>query len=167
MKFNRIMPLVLLFSGSIMAAETVEHTVTVSAQIPSENFYVAAVGDWINSTQKLQFNPNTGKLASFSQQMEVKSTIGPIKGYLLNKAALSRANGNEEIDLIVKLAGKELSTESQELLTLDNVRNGKKVGFDIVPAAAPSGGYTPGNYQGVVSMVFESEAPVTPPPAGE
>ncbi|OXX52476.1 CS1 type fimbrial major subunit [Vibrio sp. V10_P2A27P122] len=163
MKLNRIITLMVFASGSIMAAETVEHTITVTAQIPSENFYVTPVGDWMSSTQKLQFNPNTQKLDTLSRQMEVKSTIGPIKGYLLYKPALSRVNGNEEIGLTVNFAGVALTTESQDLLTLANVQNGKKVGFEVIPDAAPNNGYKAGSYQGVINMVFESEAPPAPP----
>ncbi|WP_323928409.1 CS1 type fimbrial major subunit, partial [Aeromonas veronii] len=40
------------------------------------------------------------------------------------------------------------------------------VGLEIIPAAAPTGGYKPGNYQGIVSMMFESEAPPAPPAQG-
>lgn len=161
MKLNRIIPLMLFASGSIMAAETVEHTVNVTAQIPSENFYVVPVGDWMGSAQKLQFNPNTRKLESLYRQMEVKSTIGPVKGYLLYKASLSKANG-DEIGLKVKFADKELTTVSQQLLTLSEVQNAQKVGFEILPDKEPEGGYKAGNYQGLISMVFESEAPTTP-----
>ncbi|GHY13413.1 TPA: adhesin [Vibrio cholerae] len=160
MNLNRIIPLILFTTGSVMAAETVEHTVTVTAQIPTDSFYVMPVGDWIGSTQKLQFNPNTRKLEALYRQMEVKSTIGPVKGYLLYKPSLSKANG-DEIGLKVKFADKELTTVSQQLLTLADVQNAKKVGFEIIPDKEPEAGYKAGNYQGQISMVFESEAPVS------
>lgn len=159
LKLNRIIPLMIFASGSIMAAESVEHTVTVTAQVPSENFYVVPVGDWMAATQKLQFNPSTRKLDPISHQMDVKSTIGPVKGYLLYEPALSRANGKEEIGLAVNFADTTLTTESQELMALAEVQNGRKVSFEIVPDTAPEEGYKAGNYQGVISMVFESEAP--------
>ncbi len=40
MKKLSIIPALLLASNTLMAAEQVEHTVTVTAQIPTENFYV-------------------------------------------------------------------------------------------------------------------------------
>lgn len=150
-------PALLLASGTLMAAEKVEHTVTVTAQIPTENFYVQPVGDWMNTPQKLTFNPFSQKLDPLAKQLEMKSTLGPIKGYLVYPATM--ASGKESIRLTVNVAGTELTTTSQDLLNQADARAGKQVGLEIIPAAAPTGGYKPGNYQGIVSMMFESEAP--------
>ncbi|WP_421337303.1 CS1 type fimbrial major subunit [Aeromonas veronii] len=154
-------PALLLASSTLMAAEKVEHTVTVTAQIPTDKFYVQPVGDWMNTPQKLTFNPFSQKLDPFAKQLEMKSTLGPIKGYLVYPAIM--ASGKESIGLTVKVAGTALTTASQDLLNQADANTGKQVGLEIIPAAAPTGGYKPGNYQGIVSMMFESEAPPVPP----
>ncbi|MFL9708405.1 CS1 type fimbrial major subunit [Aeromonas veronii] len=154
-------PALLLASSTLMAAEKVEHTVTVTAQIPTDKFYVQPVGDWMNTPQKLTFNPFSQKLDPLAKQLEMKSTLGPIKGYLVYPATM--ASGKESIDLTVKVAGTALTTASQDLLNQADASTGKQVGLEIIPATAPTGGYKPGNYQGIVSMMFESEAPPAPP----
>lgn len=150
-------PILLLVSGSLVAAERIDHTVTVTAQIPTDSFYVQPVGDWMNNTQKLSYNPFSKKLDSLNKQMEVKSTTGGIKGYLVYPPTMT--SGADNIGLVVKVAGKALSTTSAELVTAADAKNGKTVAFEIVPAAAPATGYVPGTYQGTVSMVFEADAP--------
>lgn len=157
-KISSFFPALLLASGSLMAAERVEHTVTVTAQVPTESFYVQPVGDWMSTPQKLAFNPFSQQLDSLSKQVAMKSTIGPIKGYLVYPATMS--SGNESIGLTVKVGGVALTTTSTDLLNQADAKTGKLVGVDIIPAVAPEGGYKPGNYEGVVSMMFESEAPI-------
>ena len=157
MKKLSIIPALLLASNTLMAAERVEHTVTVTAQIPTENFYVQPVGDWMSTPQKLAFNSFNNKLEPLAKQLDMKSTIGPIKGYLVYPATM--ASGKESIGLTVKVGGIALTTTSTELLTQADANTGKQVGLEIIPAVAPTGGYKPGNYQGIVSMMFESEAP--------
>ncbi|MBL0596414.1 CS1 type fimbrial major subunit [Aeromonas jandaei] len=157
MKKLSIIPALLLASNTLMAAERVEHTVTVTAQIPTENFYVQPVGDWMSTPQKLTFNPFNQQLEPLAKQLEMKSTLGPIKGYLVYPATM--ASGKESIGLTVKVGGVALTTTSAELLTQADANTGKQVGLEIIPAVAPTGGYKPGNYQGIVSMMFESEAP--------
>lgn len=157
MKKLSIIPALLLASNTLMAAERVEHTVTVTAQIPTENFYVQPVGDWMSTPQKLTFNPFNQQLEPLAKQLEMKSTLGPIKGYLVYPATM--ASGKESIGLTVKVGGVALTTTSAELLTQADANTGKQVGLEIIAAVAPSGGYKPGNYQGIVSMMFESEAP--------
>ncbi|MDX7874650.1 CS1 type fimbrial major subunit [Aeromonas veronii] len=157
MKMLSLFPALLLASGSLLAAERIEHTVTVTAQIPTERFYVQPVGYWMNTQQQLIFNPFSQKLEPLVKQLEMKSTIGPIKGYLAYPPKI--VSGKENIDLNVKVAGVELTTTSAELLNLADANTGKQVELEIIPAAAPAGGYRPGNYQGVISMMFESESP--------
>ncbi|WP_429188287.1 CS1 type fimbrial major subunit [Aeromonas veronii] len=157
MKMLALFPALLLASGSLMAAEQVEHTVTVTAQIPTASFYVQPVGEWINTPQKLTFNAFSQQLEPLTKQLEMKSTLGAIKGYLLYPASI--ISGKDSIALAVKVAGVELNTSSKELLNQADANIGKKVGLEIIPAAPPANGYKPGNYQGIVSMMFESEAP--------
>ncbi|HDX8379887.1 TPA: adhesin [Aeromonas salmonicida] len=152
-------PLAMLVSANLMAAERIEHQVTVTAQIPTEAFYVQPTGgdNWMSTPQKLAYNPYTKKLDKLSKQLDVKSTLGAIKGYLTNPAAM--ASGNDNIPLTVKIGGVTLGTTSAEVMTATDARTGKLLGLEVIPADAPVAGYKPGNYQGVVNMMFESEAP--------
>ncbi|BBU05814.1 MULTISPECIES: CS1 type fimbrial major subunit [Aeromonas] len=152
-------PLAMLVSANLMAAERVEHQVTVTAQIPTEAFYIQPTGgdNWMSTPQKLAYNPYTKKLDKLSKQLDAKSTIGAITGYLTNPAVM--ASGNDNIPLTVKIGGVTLGTTSVEVMKTDDAKTGKLLGLEVIPADAPGAGYKPGNYQGVVNMIFESEAP--------
>jgi len=115
--------------------------------------------NWINSEQKLAYNPHTQKLDSLNKQLDVKSTIGAITGYLSNPAIM--ASGNENIALTVKVGGIALATTPTELVDVDNAKTGKMLGLEIIPTV-PEKGYAAGNYRGMVNMIFESEAPKKP-----
>ena len=84
-------PLAMLVSANLMAAERIEHQVTVTAQIPTEAFYVQPTGgdNWMSTPQKLAYNPYTKKLDTLSKQLDAKSTIGAITGYLTNPAVMA------------------------------------------------------------------------------
>ncbi|HGY1008928.1 TPA: CS1 type fimbrial major subunit [Aeromonas salmonicida] len=152
-------PLAMLVSANLMAAERVEHQVTVTAQIPTEAFYVQPVGgdNWMSTPQKLAYNTYTKKLDKLTKQMDAKSTIGPITGYLTNPAVM--ASGSDNIGLSVKLGGVALSTSPVEVLAAEHALTGKLLELEVIPADATGSGYAPGSYQGVVSMIFESETP--------
>lgn len=162
MKIWKAAPITLLVAMNSFAAEKIEHQVTVIAQIPSENFFVQPTGNdnWINSQQKLAYNAHTKKLDQLNKQLEVKSTIGAITGYLSNPAII--ASGNDNIALTVKVGGIELKTSATELVDVDNAKMGKTLGLEIIPTV-PASGYVAGNYQGMVNMIFESEAPPKKP----
>lgn len=150
-----------LFCSSVMAIERVEHTVTVTAQIPTDNFYVQPVGDWINSPQSLEYNVYTKALSPVSRQLDIKSTLGPVRAFLSSPASI--ASGVNTIPLVVSVAGQALTTTPAVIMNAADANTGKIVGLDIIASNAPVAGYTPGTYQGVVHMMFESEAPPAPP----
>lgn len=68
-------------------------------------------------------------------------------------------SGNDNIPLAVKIGGVTLDTNSVEVMKADDAKTGKVLALEVIPADAPVAGYKPGNYQGVVNMIFESEAP--------
>jgi hypothetical protein len=152
-------PLAMLVSANLMAVERIEHQVTVTAQIPTDTFYVQPTGgdNWMSTPQKLAYNPHTKKLDKLSKQLDAKNTLGPIKGYLSNPAVMT--SGKENIALTVKVGGVSLSTSSTEILTAADALTGKLLGLEVIPADAPDTGYKPGNYQGVLNMIFEPGAP--------
>lgn len=158
MKIWKAAPIALLVAMNAFAAEKIEHQVTVIAQIPSENFFVQPTGNdnWINTPQKLAYDSHTKKLGSLTKQLEVKSTIGAIKGYLSNPAIM--ASDKENITLAVKVGGTVLTTAPVELVDIDTAKIGKTIALEIIPTV-PTNGYVAGTYHGMVNMIFESETP--------
>lgn len=152
------LPLALLASTSAFALDPIEKQVQVTAQIPTESFYVEPVGgNWMNDPQELAWNSFRGELQPVRKQLQVKSTTGPISAYLLSPAIIT--SGSNNIGLNIKVADTVLSTASAEVVTAAQAAPGTVVGFEIAAQGAGAGGYVPGNYQGVVGMMFETPAP--------
>jgi hypothetical protein len=152
------LPLALLASTSAFALDPIEKQVQVTAQIPTESFYVEPVGgNWMNDPQELAWNSFRGELQPVRKQLQVKSTTGPISAYLLSPAIIT--SGSNNIGLNIKVADTVLSTASAEVVTAAQAAPGTVVGFEIAAQDAGAGGYVPGNYQGVVGMIFETPAP--------
>ncbi|WP_434771052.1 CS1 type fimbrial major subunit [Pseudomonas entomophila] len=154
----KALPLVLLAAGVAQAADPIEKQVLVTAVVPTAAFYVEPVGsDWMNDPQELPWNPVKSTFGEIRHQLQAKSTIGPITGYLLNSPVIT--SGLDAIDLSVKVGNTELATTPSEILTGAQALPGAVMDF-VVTAKNPAGGaYTPGNYQGLVSMMFETAAP--------
>ena len=152
------LPLALFTATAAHAADPIEKQVQVIATVPTGAFYVEPVGgNWMNDPQELQWNSFQGRFDNIDKQLQVKSTIGPIAAYLLSPAVIS--SGAESIDLDVQIAGTSLTTASAEVVDQAKANGGATVGFQISAKPAASGAYAPGNYQGLVSMVFETAAP--------
>lgn len=159
MKMLSLFPTLLLASGSLMAAERIEHTVTVTAQIPTENFYVVPVGDWHITPQRLTWDPYRKVLNGFNKPMDIKSTLGPVKAFLAYPPKLSSDGYKNNIDLQVKVAGVALTVVPTQILNQADASIGKLVAMEVTPVKEKNVEYEPGNYQGVVNVMFESEAP--------
>ncbi|MDH0305075.1 MULTISPECIES: CS1 type fimbrial major subunit [unclassified Pseudomonas] len=152
------LPLALLTTAVAHAADPIEKQVQVTATVPTDAFYVEPVGgNWMNDPQELGWNSFRGELQAITKQLQVKSTVGPISAYLLSPAAIT--SGTNSIGLDIKVADTVLSTTSTEVVSQAQAAPGAVVGFEIAAQAAPSTGYVPGNYQGLVSMMFETAAP--------
>lgn len=153
------LPLALLVVGNAMAVDPIEKQVTVTAVIPTDNFYVEPVGgNWMNDPQEMAWNSFQQNLAPISKQLQVKSTTGAISAYLINPAVMT--SGANNIGLDVSVAGKTLTTTSAEVVGATQALPGTTVAFQVA-ARGDGATYVPGNYQGVVNMMFET---VTPTP---
>ncbi|MBF8723384.1 CS1 type fimbrial major subunit [Pseudomonas guariconensis] len=150
-------PLLALIAGTAVA-EQVQQQVQVTAQIPTDQFYVRPVGSWIGYPQALQWNAALQEFGAIRKQFEAKSSLGPIKGYLFDVAEVSDAATGNKFGLKITMHGKELKTTATELLTAAQAGAGAVMDFQIA-AVKPSGGYKVGTYNGFVNMVFESAAP--------
>ncbi|QCI11257.1 adhesin [Pseudomonas putida] len=151
------LPLAALIAGPAMAEDPIEKQVLVTATIPTAAFYVEPVGgNWMNDPQDMAWNSFQGSLNPIRKQLQAKSTIGPITAHLLSPAVVS--SGVDAIDLDVKIGDTVLTTSATEILTDVQAAPGAVVDFEVTPQV-PAGGYQPGSYQGLVSMMFETAAP--------
>lgn len=149
------LPLALFTATAAHAADPIEKQIQVTALVPTDSFYVEPVGgNWINDPQELQWNSFRAELQPIRKQLQVKSTVGPISAYLLSPATIT--SGTNNIGLDVKVADTTLTTTSTEVVSQAQAAPGTVIGFEIAAQAAPSTGYVPGNYQGLVSMMFET-----------
>lgn len=142
-------------------AETSKLQLTVEARIPSDNFYVTPVGGWGGQVQNMTWQPGTSSLEPLQKTLEMKSTLGPIQGYLEEAAILYSSNGQNTIPLNVKVADKTLgvgSASKVEVMSATNAAVSKRVTLALEPVK-PSNGYQAGQYNAVVNMMFESVAP--------
>lgn len=151
------LPFAVLAAGPAMADDPIEKQVLITATVPTAAFYVEPVGgNWMNDPQDMAWNSFQGSLTPVRKQLQAKSTIGPITAHLLSPAVVS--SGLDAIDLDVKIGDTVLTTSATEILTDVQAAPGAVVDFEVAPQV-PAGGYKPGIYQGLVSMMFETAAP--------
>ncbi|KXG81415.1 MULTISPECIES: CS1 type fimbrial major subunit [Pseudomonas] len=152
------LPLAMFFAGSAFAVDPIEKQVQVTAQVPTDAFFVEPVGgNWMNDPQEMAWNSYQAKLDPIRKQLQVKSTVGPITAYLVSPAVI--ASGTENIGLDVKVGDTVLQTTPAEVVSATQAAPGAIIGFEVAAQPAPASGYVPGNYQGLVSMIFETAAP--------
>lgn len=156
--FLLALPLAVLAANSAIAADPIEKQVLITATVPTAAFYVEPVGgNWMNDPQDMAWNSFQGTLEPIRKQLQAKSTIGPITAHLLTPAAVT--SGVNVIDLNVKVGATTLTTTATEVLAAPQAATGTTLDFMVEPTA-PAGGYQPGSYQGLVSMMFETAAPI-------
>ncbi|PRN05679.1 adhesin [Pseudomonas sp. LLC-1] len=149
------LPLTLLFAGAAFAVDPIEKQVQIVAQVPTDAFFVEPVGgNWMNDPQEMAWNSYQQKLDPIRKELQVKSTVGPISAYLVSPAVI--ASGTHNIGLDVTVGDTVLQTTPTEVVSATQAATGATIGFSIAAQAAPSTGYEPGNYQGLVSMIFET-----------
>lgn len=155
-----------LLAGQALAVEPLDKQVTVTALIPTEEFYVEpASGNWMNEPIAMTWRPASGstpgKLVDVRNQLVVKSTTGAISAYLLAPAEM--VSGSNSIGLDILVGDKVLTVTKDEVVNAANAASGATVDFVVKAKAptAPGNKYAPGNYMAVVNMMFET---VTPAP---
>lgn len=161
-KFIALAPLALVFaSASALAVDPISHQMTVTATVPTDDFYVTPTGggNWMNDPQNLDYNAQTKTLDTFSRQLDMKSTTGPIRAKLTSPVEISNGTAAENIGLSVMVNNVALTTTAAQVLEAPAAAAGRTVPFQIRAAAAPTGGYAPGSYTGLVGMLFETDTP--------
>ncbi len=152
------LPLAIFCAVPAFAADPIEKQVQVIAQVPTDAFFVEPVGgNWMNDPQEMAWNSYQAKLDPIRKELQVKSTVGPISAYLVSPAVI--VSGTNNIGLDVKVGDTMLQTTPSEVVSESQAAPGTIIGFEVAAQAAPVGGYEPGNYQGLVSMIFETAAP--------
>lgn len=153
------LPAALLFAGAALADQRIDHTVTVTATVPVERFYVEPLGgNWMNDPQNMSYRPVDGTLEPIRKQLSVKSTSGAIKAKLMNAASMT--SGANTIALNVSVGGKTLGTAAagEIVASVDDAKNGTVIDFQV-SAVKPAGAFVPGSYQGLVNVIFETPDP--------
>lgn len=155
--FLLALPLVALAAAPAFADDPIEKQVLVTATVPTDNFYVEPIGgNWMNDPQNMAWNPFQSSLEPIRKQLHAKSTIGPITAHLMSPAVITA--GLDAIELDVKVGDTLLTTSATEILTAAQAAPGVALDLEIA-AQEPAGGYLPGNYQGLVNMMFETAVP--------
>jgi len=160
MKISQLALPLALFATHALAADPIEKQVTVTAQVPTENFFVDPIGgNWMSDPQDMAWNSSQQSLQDIRKQLRTKSTTGAISAYLLNPAIMT--SGSNRIELDVAVNGTVLKTTTAPVVPATDALAGATVDF-VISAQAPTaadGKYVPGNYQGIVGMMFETVIP--------
>ncbi|MDY1049180.1 MULTISPECIES: CS1 type fimbrial major subunit [Pseudomonas] len=152
------LPLAILIATPALAVQRIDHTVTVTAIVPTDKFIVEPLGgNWMNEPQKMSFKPVDGSLEPIRKQLTMKSTTGEIKAKLLTAPSMS--SGSNTIGLDVSIAGRRLSTSPETVSNVADSAAGTVVDFLVTAGTKPTAGYVPGTYQGIVNLVFETPDP--------
>lgn len=148
-------------TGAAFAQDsTAKYDIEVEVHIPHPRFFVVPVDAWHLQLQTLQWDGIHKTLRPMSfKQLNMKSTMGPIRATLTSEAKM--VNEDKSIALVVKINDQELNHVTpvevysiaemgRERLAVVNVR--------AVPNG-PGDTFLPGEYMGVVSMMFETIEP--------
>jgi hypothetical protein len=150
-----------LSSGAVFAAPGDTHydqvLFTVSAIVPSSEFYAKAENDWHLIDQKLAYRE--GILQPITdKRIEMKSTHGAIRAKLGYAAELlPSSSSGTPIPLTISLDGQALTPTTP--VEVYPASNAGRVVFTPLRIATTNTTFQPGNYSGNVSMLFEGTEP--------
>ncbi|AUH51942.1 adhesin [Chromobacterium sp. ATCC 53434] len=149
-----------MLSGAAMA-EQQPLQINVTANIPTDSFYVQPLADWHLRDQALSWDARREILQPVSNMLDMKSTIGAIQGYLEAPAELYGNGNGEKIPMVVKINEQAMEVgagKKAQILTATQARDISRVNLSIA-APTPASGFKPGRYSGSVNLMFESVAP--------
>lgn len=154
MKKFLVVPFAMLVAGSAFAVDTKSKTVDITANIPTDAFYVEADTGWDTAPQALPYNAVTQTLTPVQQRYVAKSTTGAISAKLDGVPQIN--SGADAILLDVEFNGVALTQTSAVVIPTAAAATESIVGFKV---AAQPGPYEPGSYSGTVNMTFETPLP--------
>ena len=151
------LPLAVLAAGSALANDPIPKQVLITATVPTAAFHVEPIGgNWLTEPQQMGWDPRQEALLPIRRQLTARSTVGPISARLEDPATI--ASGTDIISLNVRVGATDLTTTATQILAAQQAAVGSTLDFVVAPTV-PTGGYKPGNYQGLVRMTFETAAP--------
>lgn len=154
-KLQLSMLLIAATAAAPAMADPVEHTIKLSATVPTATFHVLPTqDDWINDVQRLNYNPVTTELSSLVKQFTVLNTAGGITGRLSEPAVLT--SGGTTIPLTVNFGALPLTNVAQVVVTAAAAATSHQVNLQIVPVRPTTGPYVAGNYTGNVALEFDA-----------
>ncbi|WP_409278210.1 CS1 type fimbrial major subunit [Pseudomonas defluvii] len=157
MKKFLIVPFAMLVAGSAFATKDLPKTVDITADIPSDTFYVNSDTGWESAPQALVYNVVTETLAPIQQRYQAKSTTGAISAKLNGVPQIN--SGADAILLDVELNGIKLTNAAVEVISKADAATPS---FMPIRVSAQTGKYQPGSYTGSISMTFETPLVAAP-----
>lgn len=138
-----------------------EHTFEVSLTVPNRSFYILpSESNWIHRPLRLEWDYPKGNLKGVSKNFDVRHDTSAIEARLESAPYLSNGRPVDDILLLVKFNGVQLSHDPrpQQVLSPAEAAVGKRVLLQIDPIV-PAGGYRQGDYSGNVLLLFSARAP--------
>ncbi|WP_175650512.1 CS1 type fimbrial major subunit [Pseudomonas sp. Marseille-P9899] len=153
------LPLALMLaSGGASAVQPIEGNFTVSGTVPTESFSVIDPASWMSKPQTLPWNSIGTSFSGFYEKILLKSTVGAITAYLTEPAQIS--SGDNVLPMQVTVNNVSLTESPRVVLRADLAPPGLLVNFSTYVSNPSSAKYTPGDYAGTLSMMFETAPPL-------
>ncbi|EJM60266.1 CS1 type fimbrial major subunit [Pseudomonas sp. KB_15] len=157
-KFAIAAPLAVLAlsSSAVFAAGEARHSISLVAHVPTNGFYVVPVDpDLVNKDQDMSFRPSTGTMGEVNGFFDMRNNNGSVHASLESVPKL--ISGATSIDLQVALNNVVLTTTPQMVVgeTESNVNYRAPLNIKAVGTT-----FTPGDYTGAVTMMFDAVPPV-------
>ena len=161
MKIRSLFAAALVLSSGAAFAATTDLQVDVQATIPSSTALdVYDVGNWASTPLTMAYNRDTEALAPVTGPLQIKGGVGAVSAYLNNAPMLVSAG--DSIDMAVTIGGVALPVGNATVVQVASAADalaGVRKEFQATAAAAPTTGYTAGNYTGLIHMTFDTVAP--------
>lgn len=151
--------------SSLVNADTVRHDVEVELFVPKKLFYVVSNDHWEFQTQRL-YQDAKGALQPLVRTLQVYSATGDVAVRPADGVDMMLRKDRDEIPLMVSLQGSNqcdvvanarMRSQPCTLLTAESMKTGaQSVRLVLRADPPPNGGYVPGQYQGQVSLMFET-----------
>ena len=157
-KITAAIPLAVLAftSSAAFAAGEASHSISIVGHVPTNGFYVVPVDpDLVNKDQRMDFRPSTGTMDEVTGFFDVRNNNGSVHASVLTAPKLLA--GAESIDLKVEINGKELTTTPQMVVGEAESDVNYRAPLRI---SAKGTTFAPGDYTGVVAMMFDAVTPV-------
>ncbi len=139
------------------AAESKALQATIKAVIPAaDGLIVTPVNGWTNTPQTMNWEGTSETLQPVNQAIDIKSP-SDVNAYLADAPQLN--NGSTLVPMSVRIGGNLLGVGAAAKVPVATAAEatGTVRKPTQISAAKPGSGFEPGDYDGVVTMIFENE----------